>query len=244
VQTRILCPLHRTQSSLLHKTDSHEEIIQEHGLCPDDGRFSKIVRVELSPTDGNLNSDPSTWIFTADQTEVPKWYSPEEAEAAVRLKIAEWKACKVFTEGEHTCKEGTCYAYGNATVYANNNATVYANNNATVYANNNATVNAYNKATVYAYDKATVNAYDNATVNAYDNATVSAYDKATVNAYDNATVYAYDKATVYANNNATVNANNNATVLTYSTYVVCILSGSLAVEVKRVLSSALVTIGK
>ncbi len=124
-------------------------------------------------------------------------YDTSEAKFAVErcrllreLTRDELASLNVFSEGEHTVRDGVAWAYGTATVVVINNAMAHASGNATVHAHGSATVRAHGSATVHAYDSATVHAYDSATVHAYDSATVHAHGSATVHAHDSVTVHA------------------------------------------------------
>jgi hypothetical protein len=130
------------------KTDSHEDIIEEFGLCADGVQGPNIVRVEIHPPDDDFLKPLDTWRFQVDQDLLPDWWDAQEGEARARLALKDWAAARVFTEGEHTVTEGTYWAYGSATVRAQGLATVHAYGSATVIAYGSATVRAYNSVTV------------------------------------------------------------------------------------------------
>ncbi len=108
-------------------------------------------------------------------------YDTSEAKFAVErcrllreLTRDELASLNVFSEGEHTVRDGVAWAYGTATVVVINNAMAHASGNATVHAHGSATVRAHGSATVHAYDSATVHAHGSATVHAHDSVTVHA----------------------------------------------------------------------
>jgi len=201
-------------------SDHHDTILEENNLRDTFGSKIQILRVEITPPDGDIFSDPEGWVFQYDQDILPDWAEEKKDEARARKALEVWHARKIITSGVHRLDDGGEFFVDNATVNACDNATVnaYARGNATVNACDNATVNAWGNATVNARGNATVNAYTrgNATVNACDNATVKAWDNASVNARGNATVKARGNATVKACGNATVNAWGNATVKAWS----------------------------
>ena len=153
--------------------DSHDRMLKELKI-PDTEYHAEhtFVRVELSPADGDMTSDPMGWKIRIDQDILPDWFVHKVDEERVKVAVADWCKVHVLRRGKHEVHEGVWIAYGSATVKA------------------------YGSASVTAYDSATVTAYDSATVTAYDSATVKAYNSATVTAYGSATVKAYDSATV------------------------------------------------
>ena len=201
--------------------DSHDKMLQELGIKDNFTNASKVfVRVELSPTDGNIFSAVDGWKLKVDQDILPDWWNEAERLPQLKELVETWMRKHTIYAGEREVADGVWLATGSATVNAYNRATVNAYNGATVRAYDSATVNAYNRATVNALDSATVRAYDSATVKAYNRATVNAYNGATVNAYDSVIVSARDSATVRAYESATVNAYNGATVRAYDSATV------------------------
>jgi len=76
-------------------SDSHEDIIKEFNLCADGVRGSNIVRVEITPPNGNLSLTLSQWIYSVDQDDVPGWYDAKTAERECRVKLKAWKKQKL-----------------------------------------------------------------------------------------------------------------------------------------------------
>ena len=170
--------------------DSHTEMLEELGIKDDYLNASKtFVRVELSPTNGDVFSDIDTWKLTVDQDIIPEWYDEDIYKPQVVEAVKAWAKShihigvdnlKISTGRNHyikNCKD--VQIYGSATVKnICGSATVK-------YICGSATVE-------YIYDSATVkNIYDSATVkNICDSATVeNIYGSATVkNIYGSATV--------------------------------------------------------
>ncbi len=190
------------------KTDSHEDIIEEFGLCADGVQGPNIVRVEIHPPDDDFLKPLDTWRFQVDQDLLPDWWDAQEGEARARLALKDWAAARVFTEGEHTVTEGTYWAYGSATICARNSATVYAYGSAIVHAYDSATVHAYNSATVHAYNSATVHAYGS--VHARHSTNVWAYDSVTVKECKDYSIVRH-----WANTEPCVPTGPNAVVIDY-----------------------------
>ena len=185
--------------------DSHDKMLQELGIEDNFTNASKVfVRVELSPTDGNIFSAVDGWKLNIDQDILPEWW--DEAECLPQLKelVETWMRKHTIYAGEHEVADGVWLATGSATVTATGRATVRATDSATVTATGGATVTATGSATVTAYDSATVTAYGSATVRAYGSATVTATGRATVSAIDSTIVTATGHATVRAYDSATV----------------------------------------
>ena len=153
--------------------DSHDRMLKELKI-PDTEYHAEhtFVRVELSPADGDMTSDPMGWKIRIDQDILPDWFVHKVDEERVKVAVADWCKVHVLRNGKHEVHEGVWIA------------------------TDSATVKAYGSATVKAYGSATVKAYNSATVTACDSATVTACDFATVKAYNSATVKAYGSATV------------------------------------------------
>lgn len=187
--------------------DSHDKMLQELEIEDNFTNASKVfVRVELSPTDGNIFSDVDGWKLKVDQDILPEWWNEAERLPQLKELVETWMRKHTIYAGEHEVADGIWFATGIATVKAIGSATVRVYGNATVNAYNSATVNARDSATVNAYDSATVNARDSAIVTATGHATVTAFDRATVTANGSATVKAIGSAIVMATGRATVNA--------------------------------------
>ena len=179
--------------------DSHQDMLEKLGIKDDYlGASKTFVRVELLPPDGmkTLMEPLNRWTLKVDQDVTPEWWDAEADRPRVEEAVEAWRREHVFTDGEHSVKDGKVYACGSATVEAHDGATVKAWDSATVIAYGIATVKAFDSATVKAHDGATVEAYGSATVKACGSATVEAHDGATVKAWDSATVIAYGSATV------------------------------------------------
>ena len=79
------------------RTDSHEEIIEEHGL-KELGLAGKvgILRVEIVPKRGDYMQPIDQWVFGYDQDMLPDWADKETDERRTRAALREWySACFV-----------------------------------------------------------------------------------------------------------------------------------------------------
>ena len=153
--------------------DSHQDMLEE--LKIEDNRKNAerlFVRVELSPTDGDVFSDISTWEYKADQDILPEWYVEEVDKKRAVEAVEKWAKEHIFIGQDNlTLKEGGTYyikdcknvkAWGSATVKACGSATVKAWDSATVF--NSLYWNWRNKDTIILADNATFKDNDTKTI--------------------------------------------------------------------------------
>lgn len=121
--------------------DSHDKMLQELGIEDNFTNASKaFVRVELSPTDGNLFSAVDGWKLKVDQDILPEWWNEAERLPQLKELVETWMRKHTIYAGEHEVSDGVWLATGSATVTATGSATVTAYNSATVTAYGSATV--------------------------------------------------------------------------------------------------------
>jgi len=78
-------------------SESHERIIEEHGLHADGVRGPNVARVELSPPEWDFTRPIEEWNFTSDQDRLPDWWNYEEALERVREVVrSKWLPSKVI----------------------------------------------------------------------------------------------------------------------------------------------------
>jgi len=84
-------------------SNSHEEIIREFSL-PDGSksevacfRTPLILRVEITPGDGDYSTDPATWKYCVDQDRLPEWIGGTEEQRA-RACLPEWQKYHCCTQ--------------------------------------------------------------------------------------------------------------------------------------------------
>jgi hypothetical protein len=198
-------------------TDSHEEIIAEHSLAQDGVRGPNVVRVELTPEDGNLSSDPAEWRFRVDQDRLPDWFSRETHEPIVRAEAKAWQASKVFTSGVHEVRKGQAYSYGSSQVTAYDSSQVTAYDSSQVTAYDSSQVTACGSSQVTACDSSQVTACGSSQVMACGSSQVTAYGSSQVTACDSSQVTAYGSSQVTACGSSQVTAcESHATVRHYA----------------------------
>lgn len=90
-------------------TDSHTKIIAEHGLHEDGAHGVNVVKVEISPADGQLDSDPGTWVYKLDQDFRPDWYDAEVCERRARVALKDWVAKRVVASDLSELKDRGLY---------------------------------------------------------------------------------------------------------------------------------------
>lgn len=104
-------------------SDSHTDIITEHGLREIDARGDiNIVPVEITPLGGDMRIPLRRWNFSVDMggigREVPTWFDADKAERNVRLALKDWYKTKcVMTHVGALCDRGAqYYIYGSVDV--------------------------------------------------------------------------------------------------------------------------------
>ena len=188
MKDRVFCP----------EYDSHDKMLEELKIKDNEINARKLfVRVELSPTDGDIFSPVDSWNMNVDQDIKPDWFIESIDKARVIDAVRAWAENHIYIgKNNFELKENGIYylkncknvtALGDSTVTAWGKSTVTARDNSTVDARDNSTVTACGNSTVIARDKSTVTACDNSTVDAWDNSTVDAWGKSTVTARDSST---------------------------------------------------------
>ena len=154
-------------------TNSHEDIIREYTLHVDGARGPNVVRVEITPGDGNYFSDPATWIFCTDQDQFPEWYDPARDEARTRAALPEWHqyhCCSQDAEGPNASLLGgdmvTQTAGNDSTLKAGYRSTLTAGKRSTLTAGDDSTLKAGNDSTLKAGNRSTLKAGDGSTLTA------------------------------------------------------------------------------
>lgn len=113
--------------------DSHDKMLQELEIEDNFTNASKVfVRVELSPTDGNIFSDVDGWKLKVDQDILPEWWNEAERLPQLKELVETWMRKHTIYAGEHEVADGMWLATGSATVTATCSSTVTAFGSATV----------------------------------------------------------------------------------------------------------------
>ena len=143
--------------------DSHTEMLEELGIEDNYlGASKTFVRVELSPTDGDVFSDIDTWELKVDQDITPEWYDENTYRPQVVEAVKAWAKdhihigidnLKIATGRNHYIKDcKDVEIYGNATVeniYGNATVENICDSATVKYIHGNAMVkNIYYNATV------------------------------------------------------------------------------------------------
>ena len=162
--------------------DHHQDMLNE--LKIEDNRKNAerlFVRVELSPANGDVFSDISTWEYRADQDILPSWYVEEVEKKRAITAVKEWAKTHIFV-GLNNLEliEGGHY---------------YIKDCKNVIVKDSATVKACGSATVEAWGSATVKAWDSATV--FNSLYYTWRNKDTIILWDNATFKDNDTKTIY-----------------------------------------------
>lgn len=86
-------------------TDSHEDIIERHGLHADGVRGPNVLRVEITPPEDNPRSELDLWRYRIDQDELPEWIDGNEEHRArealaARATKERWMVTETVGAGE------------------------------------------------------------------------------------------------------------------------------------------------
>ena len=171
-------------------SDSHEDIIEEYSLNEMVVGKPTFVRVEISPADGNLSTDPKTWVYKLDQDIKPDWYDAKKVEGRCRTALKNWAKKKIIKSGNHKIKSGQVYAYGSSSVTAYGSSSVRAYGSSSVTACDSSSVTARDSSSVTACDSSSVTACGSSSVRAYDSSSVTACGSSSVTARDSSSVTA------------------------------------------------------
>ena len=206
--------------------DSHTDMLEELGIKDNEFNATTLfVGAELSPVDGNIFSDVSTWKFNVDQDILPGWFVYEYDKQRMVEAVKEWVKGHVFENVDNLLElkgEGKYYLKNCKNVEVYNNCEVVAYDNCKIYAYDNSVVKAQNKCMVTICDNCKVSAYNSCVIKAQGKSTITVFNNCTVSAFNDCKVYAYGNCTVYPYNNCTVKAFNNCTVNTQDKYRVTV----------------------
>jgi hypothetical protein len=139
-------------------TDRHEKIIEDHKLLDDtnDRMKRQFVRIEISPSDGDVFSLVDGWNFKIDEGEVPVWWK-------AGLEKAARAVCKDYiAKVAHQNKDGLKIQAARGYLKNCKQVTAYGSSQVTAYGSSQVT--AYNSSQVKAYGSSQVTAYGSSQV--------------------------------------------------------------------------------
>jgi hypothetical protein len=196
-------------------TESHTELVKELGLR-DDTLDPQFVRVEIGPTNGDMNTPLDKWQYRLEQDLRPDWYDAEEAEFQVREALVGWAKMKLLRDGVYEVKSGNRWALANSqvTAWGTSQVTALANSQVTALANSQVTARGNSQVTALANSQVT--AWGNSQVTAWGNSQVTAWDNSQVTAWGNSQVTARDNSQVTALDNSQVTALANSQVTAWA----------------------------
>ena len=163
---------------------SHTSIAQLHGI-PDGMLGDGYARWELTPNDGNYQSDPDTWAFTLDEERKPAWW---EEDAAAFEDKARSAVKRYMAKAGHLAPGAVVVAGNGGTATAGNRGTATAGNGGTATAGNGGTATAgdYGTATAGDYGAATAGHGGAATAGDYGAATAGDHGTLCIKWWDGA----------------------------------------------------------
>ena len=106
--------------------DHHTQMLDELKIKDTRENAERLfVRAELYPKDGDIFSDPVTWIYRVDQDILPDWYVAEVDEARMREAVKAWYAAHVHIDKDGlTIDSGVHWIKGGKNICICDSATV------------------------------------------------------------------------------------------------------------------------
>ena len=106
--------------------DHHTQMLDELKIKDTRENAERLfVRAELYPKDGDIFSDPVTWIYRVDQDILPDWYVAEVDEARMREAVKAWYAAHVHIDKDGlTIDSGVHWIKGGKNICICGSATV------------------------------------------------------------------------------------------------------------------------
>ena len=175
--------------------DIHDQMLKELGIQDDYlGPSEKFVRFELSPKDGNLLNDVSTWAMMVDQDIVPAWFDAdrEKYEGIIVDVVREWAEKHIIKEGKHEKSEGIYYLINDAEITLRDNAQAKLMDNAKATLMGNAQATLRDNAKAKLWDNAQATLWNNAQATLWDNASIG-----NCKIFDNAIVISHKDRKAY-----------------------------------------------
>ena len=135
------------------ETDSHEDIVAEYKLSENGVRGIKILRVEVSPNNGDLSRPLKEWEFGYDQDLLPSWVNEKKDKKRVRLALKQWAKAKLFTKGEHVVKKGSVYLSGSssAKLFDSSSAKLFGHSSVELFGHSSAELFGHSSARLFGH---------------------------------------------------------------------------------------------
>ncbi len=189
-------------------TDSHDAIIREHDLRVSFGDLLdfQILRAGITPVDGDLSSDPQSWIYHVDQDILPAWSDVEADEKRCRAALKEWIAAAVVKDGAFLELTGSmrAWAYGFSRVVARDLSSVVAFDSSQIATHHSSKATDFGSSQITAFDSSQITAYRSSKATIYDSSQIIAFGSSQIIAFGSSQVTAYGYSKVTANEDATV----------------------------------------
>jgi len=200
----------------LEGIDSHEQIITQAGLHADGARGPNVLRVEITPPEGNPRAPLADWRYLVDQDLRPEWHDPyrdEERARAALSRRAEAERWYVEATGNVVSVgyAGTATAGDSGTATAGDSGTATAGYRGTATAGESGIATAGDRGTATAGHRGTATAGDEGTATAGDSGTATAGYAGIVTAGDRGIATAGDRGTATAGHRGTATAGDEGT---------------------------------
>jgi hypothetical protein len=171
--------------------NSHEDVIDEHGLTQDGVRGPNIVRVEVVPPNHDYSVPVQDWNFNVDQDILPDWWDAVDGERRTRAAMSDWMTY-------HCCSQG----------HGRTNEHLVGGFRVSQHSGKSSTQKAGDQSTQKAGDQSTQKADDWSTQKAGHSSTQTAGDRSTQMAGYSSTQKADDWSTQTAGSWSTQTAGN------------------------------------
>lgn len=106
--------------------DHHTKMLEELKIADTRQNAERLfVRAELYPKNGDMFTDPDTWVYHVDQDILPDWYVAEVDEARMREAVKAWHGEHVhIDEDDLTMRDGVHWIKGGKNIDVYGSATV------------------------------------------------------------------------------------------------------------------------
>jgi hypothetical protein len=190
-------------------SNSHTEIIREHGLCEDVAYQPVLLRAEIAPIDYDYSRATAEWDYQVDQRVLPPWACRRYDEARVRAALKDWRKyhCRQVKTNEDVSLGDKC------SIESGNNVCIRACAQASVRAGDDVTVHVTHEAKVQVGDRATVRGGVYGTVQAGKSAILQFDCFAGVHVGNDALIQVGRQSNIHAADNAVIRADRSVSIV-------------------------------
>ena len=193
-------------------TDSHEDIIEEFELVVSVASKITILRVEITPPNGDMREPLEKWSFKVDQDIRPKWFELDKDQTRARAALTKWYAYRVMLDGnrelsgnDHVyCLGGELILFGNssADMYGNSSAVMRENSSAFMWDNSSAVMDGNRRAVMRGNSSSVMHGnssavmWDNSSAVMWGISSADMYGNSRADMYGNSRADGHEKSTI------------------------------------------------